>query len=158
MAMADHFLLSLSSPLSINRTGPSSSLPPRARPHSLTLSLARALAWPPRLASTFVPRPDSPPIAPVPYPPRPPSPSPCSPSSPSAQALAQGRRWPFCVLALRISKNYFCIFCITNVCKSNSKNLCATLRCIRVVVKKPRNNILTGAQIYISKINYVTSH
>jgi hypothetical protein len=33
------------------------------------------------------------------------------------------------------------------------KTLCATLRCIRVVVNKPHNNILTGARICISKIN-----
>jgi hypothetical protein len=80
----------------------------------------------------------APPLLPTPAEP------PCSPSPPCTQALAQSRRKLFCVLALQISENYFCIFCITNVCKRDPKTLCATLQFICVIVNKPHNNILIG--------------
>jgi hypothetical protein len=166
MAIDGHFLL-LVIPLSLpllsslyKSRAPPSSLPPRARSHSprsLFLSLALTGTKPePRHLTEASPFPTAPVVhnlgrttsalADRALPRRGP---PCS------QALAQGRRRPFCVLALRNSENYFCIFCITNVCRSDSKTLCATLRCISVFVNKPRNNILTGARICISKINYV---
>jgi hypothetical protein len=57
---------------------------------------------------------------------------------PCTWGRAQGRRKPFCILVLRFSVNYSCIFCSTNVFKRSPKILRATPRGIRVIVNQPR--------------------
>jgi hypothetical protein len=153
-------LLSPSPPLSINRTHPSSSPSSSSLsfPHSLPPRVVVVLPepCPARRRRRAEARPRSP-VRPLGH-----APSrrtiralltrtPCSPSPPCTRASAQGRRRSFCVLALRNSENYFCIFCIKNVCKIDSRTLCATLRCVRVIVNKPRNNILTVREFIFQK-------
>jgi hypothetical protein len=140
-------LLSLSLSLSLyKRPSFSLSLPPQAFSLSFTPKAhprSPSTGAAPRLAGA-VPHT---PIEPLPCSPARPS-LPCSPNPPCTRTRAQGRRKLFCVLALRISQNYFCIFCITNVCKSDSKTLCATLQFICVVVNKPHNEInLLGSDL-----------